>query len=434
MSDTIFAQATARGRAGIAVIRISGPRAFSALAALAGTVPKVRRVALRGLRDPASGERLDDALVLALPGPGSFTGEDVAELQVHGSPAVCRAVLGALAGLDGLRVAEPGEFTRRALLNGRLDLAQVEGLGDLLAAETAAQQRQALRLMDGALSRVAAGWRARLVRVLAHVEAAIDFADEELPDDLLTTVRAELAVVIGGMERELGGSALAERLRDGFEVALVGPPNVGKSTLLNTLAGRDAALTSEVAGTTRDVIEVRMDLDGLPLTVLDMAGLRGAEGQIERLGIARARERAERADLRIFLVAALSEADGLGVERMPGDVTVLAKADLRGPTDGLAVSGVTGQGIDALLARLAAELGQRASTAGTVSHERQRQAIERAATALRAASEQLGRAAPQVELAAEDLRAALRALDFLVGKVDVEAVLDVIFASFCLGK
>jgi tRNA modification GTPase len=433
VTDTIFAQATARGRSGIAVIRISGPRAFAALAALAGRMPPDRRAALRALRDPVTGERLDEALVLALPGPGSFTGEDVGELQLHGSPAVCRAVLEALGRLDGLRAAEPGEFTRRALLNGRLDLAQVEGLGDLIAAETRAQQRQALRLMEGALSRRAGAWRDRLVGALAQIEAGIDFADEELPDDLLASVRMELSAVLAEMQRELAGSAAAERLREGFEVALVGPPNVGKSTLLNALAGREAALTSEVAGTTRDVIEVRMDLGGLPFTLLDMAGLREAEG-LEGRGVARARARAEQADLRVFLVDAPEDAGHLGVPCIRGDVTVLAKADLRGPGCGLAVSGVTGEGIDRLLGRIEAELADRVATAGSLSHQRQRQAVERAAAALHVACAELARAAPQTELAAEELRAALRALDFLVGKVDVEAVLDAIFARFCLGK
>ena len=251
--------------------------------------------------------------MIAFPGPGSFTGEDVAELQLHGGPAVSRAVLAALGGLAGLRPAEPGEFTRRALLNGRLDLAQVEGLGDLLAAETAGQRRQALALMDGALSRLAAGWRQALLRALAFVEASIDFADEALPATLLQTVRAEVSGVLAAMQREVRGARVAERIRDGFEVALVGRPNAGKSTLLNALAGREAALTSAVAGTTRDVIEVRLDLDGLPVTVLDMAGLRDGGGRVEGLGVARARERAARADVRVFLVGDEADVAGLGV-------------------------------------------------------------------------------------------------------------------------
>ena len=279
MGDTIFAQATAVGRAGLAIIRISGAGALAAAAGIAGEVGSARFATLRWLHDPETGERLDQAVVIAFPAPGSFTGEDVVELQLHGSPAVCRSVLAALGRVEGLRPAEPGEFTRRALLNGRLDLSQVEGLGDLLGAETSAQQRQALRLMDGAVSKLAALWGADLVRALAFVEASIDFADEELPGDMLASVAVALRDVHAAMQQELRGGRIAERVRDGFEVALVGRPNVGKSTLLNALARREAALTSEVAGTTRDVLEVRMDLGGLPLTLLDMAGLRRAGRQ-----------------------------------------------------------------------------------------------------------------------------------------------------------
>ena len=434
MVDTIFAQASARGQAGIAVVRISGPLALTAAADLAGGDVPPRRATLRWLRDPGSGERLDRAVVLAFPASGSFTGENVAELQVHGSQAVVRSLLAALGRMPGLRPAEPGEFTRRALINERLDLAQVEGLADLLAAETAAQRRQALELMDGALSRKAAAWGRRLTEALAFVEASIDFADEELPANLLVSVRADVGEVLAAMQHELAGSRMAERIRDGFEVALVGRPNAGKSTLLNALAGREAALTSEVAGTTRDVIEVRMDLEGLAITLLDMAGLREAGGRVEALGVERARARAARADLRVFLVGELAEADTMGVERKAGDLVVRAKADLRPAEEGPAVSGVTGTGIDGLLSAIAAELGARSAGAGSLSHRRQREAIERAAAAVAEAEAELARGEARVELVAEDLRAALRALDFLVGKVDVEALLDVIFQSFCLGK
>jgi tRNA modification GTPase len=434
LADTIFALATARGRAGIAVIRISGPAAFAASATLAGVRPRPRAPSLRWLRDPATGARLDRGIVLAFPGPGSFTGEDTVELQLHGGPAVCRSVLEALAGIAGLRLAEPGEFSRRALVNGRLDLAQAEGLGDLIAAETAAQQRQAVRMMDGALSRLGTDWGAELIRALAQVEASIDFADEELPTDLYASAGRSIGKVAAAMERELAGSRVAERIRDGFEVALIGPPNVGKSTLLNALAGREVALTSEVAGTTRDVIEVRLDLDGLALTLLDTAGLRAEGERLEMLGIDRARSRAAAADLRVFLVEDAAEAVELGVPMQPGDLTVLAKADRRTAADGLAVSGLTGAGIDRLLAEISATLGERAATAGTVSHARQREAVERARAAVGRAAAELAAVAPRAEIAAEELRAALRALDFLLGKVDVEAVLDVVFQSFCLGK
>jgi tRNA modification GTPase len=340
----------------------------------------------------------------------------------------------ALGTIEGLRLAEPGEFTQRALLNARLDLSQVEGLGDLLAAETMAQQRQALRLMDGAVSRLATGWESKLLRALAFVEASIDFADEELPRDLLDQVRGILGEVHVAMQHEVDGGRIAERLRDGFEVALVGRPNVGKSTLLNALARREAALTSEVAGTTRDVLEVRMDLEGVPLTLLDMAGMRRASGRVETLGVARARERAAKADLRVFLVNNPSDAERLGVAREEDDIVVLAKADLRDTGDMPAVSGLTGQGIEELLRRMSVVLDTRVAAASAASHARQREAIARAAERVAAALDEMQREAMREEVVAEDLRGALRALDFLVGRADVEVVLDVIFQSFCLGK
>ena len=431
MGDTIFAQATTAGRAGLAVVRISGPDSAEAGRRLAGSLGPPRAAVLRWLRDPSTREALDQALVISFPAPASFTGEDMLELQLHGSPAVCGAVLAALGRIDRLRPAEPGEFSRRALLNGRMDLAQVEGLGDLLAAETAAQHRQAMRLMRGAVSQLAAGWREELVRALALVEASIDFSDEELPEDVLGAVGPNLAAVHAAMQQEIAGGRIAERVREGFEVALVGRPNVGKSTLLNALARREAALTSEVAGTTRDVIEVRMDLAGLPVTLLDTAGLREGGEPVEVLGIARARERAAAADLRVFLVERATDADALGLAREKDDIVVRAKADRRGvEADG--VSGLTGKGVDRLLGQLAATLGERASAAGSAAHERQRRAIGRAEACVERAAAEL--TSGQVELAAEELRGALRALDFLSGAVDVEAVLDVIFRTFCLGK
>jgi tRNA modification GTPase len=433
MPDTIFAQATARGRSGVAVIRISGPIAAAVLEAFGAVQVAERRAVLRTLHNPDTGEAIDSALVLRFAAPASFTGEEVVELQLHGSLAVVRAVTEVLTRLPGLRQAEPGEFTRRALMNGRLDLAQVEGLGDLIEAETEAQRRAALRMMQGAVGRLAGEWREGLVGALALVEASIDFGDEDIPDDLRPQVLPRLAVVRASMARELAGGAMAERLREGFEVALVGAPNAGKSTLLNALAGRDVAITSELAGTTRDVIEVRMDLRGLPVTLLDTAGLRATGDAVERIGVARARDRAAAADLRVVLVEGAGDAAALGLEIGPEDLVVRAKADLA-PGAGLAVSGLTGAGIPELLDRIAAVLEMRAAGAGSLSHARQREAIGRAVVALDAAAGFLGTEPPQPELAADSLQQALRALDFLMGRVDVEAVLDVIFASFCLGK
>ena len=336
--DTIFALASARGRAGVAVFRISGPEAHAAVAALAGDVPAMRRASLRRLI--WEGDVLDEALVLVFAAGASFTGEAAAELQVHGSTAVVQALGRALSGMSGLRLAEPGEFTRRAWANGQLDLAQIEGLADLIDAETEVQRRQAMRVLSGAIGRRAEEWRQKLIRAAALIEAVIDFADEDLPTDVTPEVQGLIEALLEDLRREIAGVAIAERLRDGFEVAIVGAPNSGKSTLLNALSGRDAAITSEIAGTTRDVIEVHMDLGGLPVTFLDTAGLRESEDRIEQIGVERGLARARQADLRIFVLSALGERLLLA----PGedDIQVLGKADLRG---GLGVSGLTGLGL-----------------------------------------------------------------------------------------
>lgn len=431
MTDTIFAQASARGRAGVAVIRISGPRAFATLEALTGPRPADRTALLRTIR-ALDGEMVDQALALCFPGPRSFTGEDVAELHVHGGPAVCAAVLHLLSQCPGNRLAEAGEFTRRALLNGRLDLAQVEGLGDMLAAETEAQRRQAARLMTGTLSAQAGRWREALLLALAYVEASIDFVDDSVPDDVHIQVVRQLAELEADLRAALAGSAMAERVREGFEVALVGAPNVGKSTLLNALAGRDAAITSSVAGTTRDVIEVKMDLRGLPVTLLDMAGLRESSDLIEQIGVQKARGRAERADLRLFLLDSVGDLGMLGVGWQEGDLLVGAKRDLARSPTGLSVSGTTGEGISDVLDALAMQLETRAGTATGVSHRRQADAIARAADAVGRAKAMIDSGLPEV--GSVELRNAARALDFLLGKVDVETILDTVFQSFCLGK
>lgn len=427
--DTIYAEATARGRAGVAVIRISGPRAFEAGRALAGALPPERSVGLRRIRGRDG--VIDEGLVLCFGAGRSFTGEPVVELQLHGSPAVVAATLAALAQQPGLRPAEAGEFTRRALENGRLDLAQVEGLADLIDAETEAQRRQALRVLEGAVGRKAEDWRHALVRAAALVEATIDFADEDVPVDVTPEVDALISGVAAALRAELSGYGAAERIRDGFEVAIVGRPNAGKSTLLNALAGREAAITSAVAGTTRDVIEVRMDLGGLPVTVLDTAGLRDTEDEVERIGVDRALRRAEAADLRVFL---LDGSDLPLVAPRAGDLLVRGKADLLPASGGLAVSGLTGAGLSELVSAITSELQARARGAATIVRDRQRQAVSRALTALESAADEVREGAPRAEFAAERLREAARALDMLVGRVDVEHLLDEIFASFCIGK
>src|SRR6056297_1078586 len=339
--ETIFALSTSPGKAGIAVIRVSGPGVAAAADSLVGDLPAPRRAGLRVLRD-GGGERIDEALVLYFPEGASFTGEPVLELQTHGSPAVVSAVLRRLGALPGLRAADPGEFTRRALGNGRLDLTQVEALGDLLDSETEAQRRQAMRVFSGSLGARCAEWRKALIRAVALLEVTIDFVDEEVPVDVLPEVGELLESVIAGLDAELAGAKASERIRAGFEIAILGAPNVGKSTLLNALAGRDAAITSEHAGTTRDVIEVRMDIAGLPVTLLDTAGLRETEDAVESIGIARARTRAEAADLRVFLSDGTGEFAEL---RQDGDIVLRAKGD-RHPDAEDGISGLTGLGID----------------------------------------------------------------------------------------
>ncbi|MBL9072816.1 tRNA uridine-5-carboxymethylaminomethyl(34) synthesis GTPase MnmE [Tabrizicola sp.] len=427
--DTIYALATARGRSGLAVVRISGPVAFAAGLALCGSVPAARVAGLRRLT--WGGELLDEALVVSFAEGASFTGEAVVELHCHGGPAVVGAVLRALAEQPGLRLAEPGEFTRRALENGVLDLAQVEGLADLIDAETEAQRRQAVRVLSGSVGQKVEGWRRDLIRAGALLEATIDFADEDVPVDVSPEVLALIDGLMADLGREAAGVAAAERIRDGFEVAIVGAPNAGKSTLLNQLAGREAAITSEIAGTTRDVIEVRMEIAGLPVTFLDTAGLRDTEDRLEQAGIDRALARAEAADLRLFLTEgpAVSSLEPTG-----DDLVVLGKADTRSGGSRLAVSGKTGAGVPELMARIGKILGERVGSAGALVRERHRVAVTSAIRSLAESRAEVVRDDSRVELAAEHLRQAVRALDALVGRVDVDDLLGEIFASFCIGK
>ena len=427
--STIFAQASAAGKAGVAVVRISGPQAFSASSQLCGSLPAPRQAALRRLRS-AAGEVLDEALVLCFTEKASFTGEETVELQTHGSVAVVNALLAELGRFDGLRLAEPGEFTRRALANGRLDLAQVEGLADLIASETEAQRQQALRLFSGGLGELAAHWRERLIRASALLTVTIDFADEEVPVDVSPEVLELIAEVQTAMQAQVDGFGAAERIRTGYEVAIVGPPNVGKSTLLNALAGRDAAITSEIAGTTRDVIEVRMELAGLPVTLLDTAGLRETDDTVEKIGVARALERAKAADLRVFLI----ESDGKPeFDPAQDDIVMTSKADLSGEKLG-SVSGKTGAGVVELVEQIGARLSSKTAKAGLATRARHKEAMERCLVSLADASNRVALGPEFTDIASEELRISLEALNMLIGRVDVENVLDEVFSSFCLGK
>lgn len=442
---TLFACATAPGRAGVAVMRISGPAAGDALDSLAGMPrPTARRAVVRTLRDSA-GTPLDRALVLWMPGPGSFTGEDTAELHLHGSRAVIEGVSAALAALPGLRPAEAGAFTRRAFDTGRLDLAEVEGLADLIAAQTALQRRQALAQMDGALSGRVAAWRERLLHARARLEAALDFSDEDLPPGLRDSAAAEAEALTREIGTLLDQGDRGARVREGVQVAIVGAPNAGKSSLLNALAQRDAAIVAETAGTTRDVVEVELDLDGCPVTLADTAGLRAASDAVdpvEREGMRRARARADSADLclAVFDLSAPGRPDAATRAFLGTDtLAVGSKRDLLATPppaklDGqslYAIAKPTGDGLDRLLAALTAAAVARlgGGEPAAVTRLRHREALAEARTALDRAA---GAALP--ELLAEDLRLADRALGRIVGTVDVEDLLDVIFDEFCIGK
>lgn len=441
-ADTIFALATAPGRAGVAVIRISGAKAQNALTALTGKpAPAPRLATLQRLRDPVGGDLLDEALTLTFVGPASFTGEDVVELHLHGGRAVVGGVIDALAVMPGLRPAEAGEFTRRAFAAGKLDLTAVEGLADLVDAETSAQRRQALRQMGGALARKVESWRDRLMRLLAHAEADIDFPDEDLPGGLADQVARGVRALSDDIAAALADGGRAERLRDGLHVVIVGAPNVGKSSLLNVLSRREAAIVSHLAGTTRDVVEVHLDLGGYPVILADTAGLRDGGDVIEREGMARARARAEDADIILGVIdgtrlptveletlALLDERAVLVVNK--SDAAPGIPAELAGhPT--VAISAKSGQGLDALTAALSARCAQRfdGAEAGVVTRARHRSSLEECRGHLADAL-----IAPLPELAAEELRMAARALGRVTGRVDVEDLLDVIFRDFCIGK
>jgi tRNA modification GTPase len=437
--DTIFALSSGRGPSAIAVVRISGPRARFGLETFTGKIPAPRRAAYATFRDPDSRETIDDGLALWFPAPASETGEDTAELHLHGGRAILAAVFRVLGRIDGFRPAEAGEFTRRALLNGKLDLAAVEGLGDLVAAETEAQRRQALAQFRGALSAKVEAWRAKLVDALALIEAAIDFSDEgdvrgDLPRSSMK-IAGELAAEIRPV---LADAARGERLREGFTVAITGAPNAGKSTLLNRLAEREVAIVSAIPGTTRDAIEVALDLAGVPVVLIDTAGMRETNDPVEAEGVRRARARAEAADLVLWLV------DDSRADARPENISrniwpVRTKADLIDSDSQrslrkqgfIVVSAKTGLGIDELIAKLSNEAERLGGEPALVTRARQRHALAEALKHLEAI---LPAPPPPEEIIAEELRLAARALGRITGRVDIEEVLDEIFKNFCIGK
>jgi tRNA modification GTPase len=444
MTDTIYALATAPGRAGVAMVRLSGPGAAEALRDLMGSVPPPRHARHARFRDPYSGEPLDDGIALYFAAPASMTGEDVVELQLHGSRAVLGAIFAALVRRPGFRLAEPGEFTKRAFLNGKLDLTAAEAIADLVEAETAAQRRQAMRQLRGEFGRRCEEWRTRLIAAQARLEAEIDFPEEGLPAEQWAAARRELAALRGEIARELADDRRGERLRDGVSVAILGPPNAGKSSLMNALARRDVAITSHIAGTTRDVIEVALDLGGYPVVLADTAGLRDSADSIEEEGIRRARARAASADLKLIVLDASKPEEAPALRDLIDAHTIVvankidlapesiaAWADSLGGGKALYCSATSGQGIAALIARLgtAVEESLSATTAPLVTRARHREALEICVAALDRFT-----SATLPELAAEDLRAAARALGRITGRVDVEDMLDALFREFCIGK
>jgi tRNA modification GTPase len=432
MSDTIYALSSAPGRGGVAVVRVSGPQAGRAVVALAGPLPAPRQAVLRRLVQE-DGE-IDRALLLWFPGPASFTGEDVAEFHVHGGRAVREALFAALAA-QGLRPAEPGEFSRRAVENGKLDLTRAEAIADLVDAETPAQLRQALRQHDGALADLYEGWRARLIAALGRAEAAIDFSDDGVGDAEFAAARAAALEIFQQIQAHMDDSGRGEALREGLRLTILGPPNAGKSSLINALANRPVAIVSDRPGTTRDVVEARLDLGGYLLTVADTAGVRETEDAIEAEGVRRALSHAAGGMTLLLLDAsAANPRAGLPDDLPAPDLVVWNKADLGVPRDGISISLKTGEGLSMLQSLLQQKVQHKLEIPGdapALTRPRHRHALAEAVAAL-----QHGLAAPaaQPELLAEDLRLAMRAIGRITGRVDVEELLDFVFRDFCIGK
>lgn len=426
--DTIYAVASGVAACGVCIIRVSGPSAYRIASDLSQGRPlPVRTPVVRRLVD-STGELIDVALVAYFAQGKSFTGQEVVEFNIHGSPAIMAKMLKEIGRFPDTRIAAPGEFTRLALQNGNLDLTQVEGIGQLLVAETEAQRKQAVKLLDGSVGKLVDTWRQKLIEAAATVEASIDFSDEDIQIDWETLFYTPLRIVLSEIEKELAGQLTRQKISTGFEIAIVGETNVGKSTLLNALAGRDVALTSSVAGTTRDVIEVRMNLGGYLATFLDTAGIRSTDDEIENMGIAAGMRRAESADLRIILTA--GESDPLPMVPRDVDIVLMAKADLGSCTLN-GISGLTGQGVDQLIDRITRHLSAQSDIYGVTVGARQADGLKSTAEFLRLV---INRSVDEPELVASDMARILQSLDFLVGRVDVEDYLDHIFSSFCIGK
>ena len=435
MNGTIFAPATASGKAGVAVIRVSGPFALESIKQMTAIKTPVPRKAMFSEIHTPDGTAVDNGLVLYFPCPNSFTGEDVVEFQTHGGRAIISAVLSGLAQIDGFRPAGRGEFTRRAVENGKMDLTAAEGLADLVDAETEQQRKQALRQMSGALAKIYEDWHDRLLHVLAWMEAYIDFPEEEIPENVSADVRGKIAGLMSEIQVHLNDGRRGEKLRDGFQIAIIGAPNAGKSSLMNRLAQRDVAIVSSTAGTTRDIIEVRLDINGYPVIVADTAGLRDTDEEIEAEGVRRAKARAEEADLVLWLSDALKGKNNTETEKIDSEkiFCIMNKADQAEPQndDNIWISAKTGQGIDVLLDRIGRFVEEKMALREepSLTRLRHRKALEECLQCLNSSLK-----APEIELMTEDLRMAMRSLGKITGQVQVEKLLDVIFKDFCIGK
>ena len=436
MNGTIFAPATALGKAGVAVIRISGSRAIEAIRHMTAVKEPVPRKAMFTQIHSLDQTAIDNGLVLYFPCPNSFTGEDVVEFQTHGGRAIMAAVLSELSKIKDFRPAERGEFTRRAVENGKMDLTAAEGLADLVDAETEQQRKQALRQMDGALAKIYEDWHDRLLHVLAWMEAYIDFPEEEIPQSVSEDVRHKIGGLMSEIQAHLNDGRRGEKLRDGFQIAIIGAPNAGKSSLMNRLAQRDVAIVSSTAGTTRDIIEVRLDINGYPVIVADTAGLRETEEEIEAEGVRRAKKRAEEADLVLWLTDALKqknpkEAQGIESQKI---ISVMNKADKASDIkndENIWISAKTGQGIEVLLEKIGHFVEEKMALREepSLTRLRHRKSLEECMQCLNSSLK-----APEIELMTEDLRMAMRSLGKITGQVQVEELLDVIFKDFCIGK
>ena len=435
MSATIFALSTVPGISAIAIVRLSGPNSFKAAGFLCGVnqpvISEMRRTYLRKIYSD-EGKLLDEALVVFFEANKSFTGERMVELHLHGSQAVIQTVLSSLSKLKYMRAAEAGEFTKQALENNRLNIFEAEGLSDLLIAETEAQQQQALNIYTGIMSDSVSKWKSLVIKMLSLVESAIDFSDEVEIESVANLLKTDLQTIESFLVDERDGFKAAEAIRHGFEVAFVGSTNVGKSTLLNCLARRNVAITSEISGTTRDIIELRFNLNGLPVIFLDMAGLRLTKDNVEKIGIANSIDRANKSDIRIFLVDDIEEIKSFGVLRKHSDIILRPKGDLPGREP--SISGKTGKGVDLLLKALTETLKNKANEAGSITTLRHLEKVESSLTSIKVVKNQIESECQEIEIIAEELRNILRSFDGLLGLVDTEEVLGEIFANFCIGK